>query len=130
MGRFIVLLLLLIPIIEILGIWMVGSWLGVGWTVLLMLATSVIGFLMARSQGRQAWQVFMLQVNNREVPTGTAIDGVCILLAGFLLIAPGFVTDLVGFILLVPFTRNYVRAFLTHTFHKLMASGKFIVIKR
>ncbi|GAJ99369.1 FxsA protein [Geomicrobium sp. JCM 19055] len=118
MARFLLVGLLLVPIIEIAGIWLVGRWLGFWPTLGLMLATSLIGLWMARREGRQAWQVFNLQLNNHEVPTSSAIDGVCILLAGLLLLAPGFLTDLIGFILLIPFSRAYIKGFLRHFFSK------------
>ncbi|QDI91153.1 FxsA family protein [Salicibibacter halophilus] len=130
LARVFVFLLLAIPIIEIIAIWLVGRAIGFLPTLFLLLLTSVIGVWLARREGRQTWQVLQLQIQNRQTPTGIALDGICILFGGFLLVAPGFLTDLLGFMLILPFTRTYIKGFVRYFFNKVLINRNFMVIRR
>ncbi|SDI77739.1 FxsA family protein [Natribacillus halophilus] len=130
MARLFLVLLLAVPIIEIAIIWLVGRGLGFWWTLLLLLLTSVIGVWLARREGRQTWQVLQLQMQNRQAPTGVALDGICILFGGFLLVAPGFLTDIIGFMLVIPFTRAYIKGFVRYFFNKILLNRNIMIIRR
>ncbi|QQK77290.1 FxsA family protein [Salicibibacter cibarius] len=130
MARLFILLLLAIPIIEIIVIWLVGRALGFWPTLFLLVLTSVLGIWLARREGRQTWRVLQLQIQNQQTPTGVALDGICILFGGFLLIAPGFLTDLLGFMLILPFTRTYIKGFVRYFFNKVLMNRNIMVIRR
>src|SRR2546421_10521386 len=82
-----------------------------GWplTLALLAADSLLGSWLLRSQGRAVWRRFNEAVRAGRVPHNEVIDGVLVIFGGAFLITPGFITDVFGVILLVPFTRRLVR---------------------
>jgi UPF0716 protein FxsA len=98
-----------VPLAELWAILEVGRAIGVGPTVLVLLADSVLGAVLLRSQGRRAWARFLDALRAVRVPSREVADGILILVGGALLLTPGFLTDVVGLILLIPPTRALVR---------------------
>ena len=90
------------PILELYVIIQVGGWIGVLPTIGLLLLTGLIGAPLAASQGRAVWARFNEALAAGRVPAREVFDGVCVIAAGALLLAPGFVTDLIGITLLLP----------------------------
>ena len=103
-----VLLFLLIPVAELLVIVQVGDSIGVFWTFLLLVADSVLGSLLLRSQGRTVWRRFNQALASGRMPHREVQDGVAVIFGGALLITPGFLTDVLGLALLVPHTRSLI----------------------
>ena len=101
----IVALVVVVPLAELYVIVNVGSSIGVLPTVVLLLAISMIGSAIVKYEGLRVWTRFMSQVRSGAVPEREIIEGACILAAGVFLLAPGFVSDVVGIILLLPPTR-------------------------
>jgi UPF0716 protein FxsA len=114
MGRLVLLLLLFIvlPLAEIAAILAVGDWIGVPLTVVLLAADSVLGAILMRSQGRRVWTRFRQALERGDVPHREVIDGVLVIFGGAFLITPGFITDIIGILLLLPPTRAGFRAWL------------------
>ncbi len=106
---FLVILFIVVPIVELYVIIQVGQAIGVLPTLALLLADAVLGSLLLRHQGRGAWRRFNEALAQRRFPAREVADGVMIAVGGTLLLAPGFVTDLFGLILLIPPTRAIVR---------------------
>jgi UPF0716 protein FxsA len=106
------LLFLLVPIAELYVIIQVGEAIGLGWTVVLLIADSVLGSLLLRSQGRAVWRRFNDALAQGRVPHREVIDGVLVIFGGALLLTPGFLTDIVGVTFLLPPTRAVIRRFL------------------
>ena len=104
---------LLVPIVEIWVIIQVGHVIGAAWTVVLLLAESAIGAWILRREGRRAWarlrQAMTSGVAQGRLPARELADGGMMLVGGTLLLTPGFVTDLVGFALVLPPTRALLR---------------------
>ena len=99
---------IVLPIIEIaLFIW-VGGLIGVGATLLLVLASAILGMAMLRSQGFAQLQRLQASFEGRGDPAAPLAHGAMILLSGILLIIPGFFTDALGLALLIPAVRNLV----------------------
>jgi UPF0716 protein FxsA len=96
-------------VIEIVALVALGSAIGLGWTLLVLLAGSVFGLLLARREGVRAAQALADAVSNRRVPTAELTDGMLVAAGGVLLFVPGLVTDLVGLLLLLPPIRALVR---------------------
>jgi UPF0716 protein FxsA len=105
----IVALFIVVPIVELYVIIQIGSWIGVWPTIALLLADALLGSLLLRHQGRGAWRRFNAALAERRFPGREVADGLLIAIGGTLLLTPGFVTDIVGLILLVPPTRAIVR---------------------
>jgi len=100
--RFIFALFIIIPIIEIAVFIQAGSWLGTGTTLLLILVTAVIGVTLIRQQGIETLFRAQQKMQSGEVPAIEMIEGFLLAIAGVLLITPGFFTDSIGFLLLIP----------------------------
>jgi UPF0716 protein FxsA len=94
-------LFILVPILEIYLIIKVGSHYGAAVTILLIIATAVIGAFLLRMQGFSTLQRFQNQVQQGELPATTMLEGMMLFFAGALLLTPGFFTDAIGFLLLV-----------------------------
>ena len=106
-------LFLALPIAEIYVIIQVGGAIGIWPTLALLIIDGFVGAALARSQGRAAWERFNRALTAGRIPARETFDGAMIILGGALLLTPGFITDLVGFALLIPPTRDVVRAVLT-----------------
>jgi UPF0716 protein FxsA len=108
-----VILFVLVPIAEIYVIIQVGQAIGALWTVLILIADSLIGARLLSRQGRHAWATFQSALSAGRIPHREVLDGVLIILGGAFLLTPGFITDAVGLLLLVPPTRATFRGLLT-----------------
>lgn len=122
--------LFIIPAVELFGFIFVADQLGIFKTLLLMLATSVIGLLMMRFEGNKVLQDSKAHMQEGRVPGRTMLDGLCIFFGGLLLILPGFVMDIVGFTLVFPLTRPVYRLFLLKWIEKKMKNGTFTFYRR
>jgi UPF0716 protein FxsA len=100
---------LLYLVVEIVALVALGSVIGLGWTLLVLLAGSVLGLWLARREGVRAAQALADAVGNRRVPTAEVTDGMLVAAGGVLLFVPGLVTDVAGLLLLLPPTRGVVR---------------------
>jgi UPF0716 protein FxsA len=105
-------LFILVPLAELYVILKVGDAIGAVWTIVLLAADSVLGSLLLRAQGRSVWRRFNVAVAEGKMPHREVIDGVLVIFGGAFLITPGFITDVVGVLLLVPPTRAVVRRLL------------------
>src|ERR687890_1878408 len=104
-----VLLFIVVPIAELAVIIQVGEAIGVWWTIALLIADSLLGSLLMRSQGRAAWRRFNEAVRTGRVPAREVADGVLVIFGGGLLLTPGFLTDIFGLLFLLPPTRAVIR---------------------
>ena len=109
------LLFIVVPIAEIYVIIQVGQAIGVLWTILLLIADSIIGARLLSWQGRRVWQRFQEALAAGRMPHREVMDGVLIIVGGAFLLAPGFITDALGLVLLIPPTRALVRRLLART---------------
>jgi UPF0716 protein FxsA len=99
----------------------VSRWIGVPYTVLLVIVSWPIGVWAVRSQGRAVWQRLSDGIAVGRPPGRAVLDGALVLVGGVLMILPGFITDLLGAWLLVPPTRALVRRLLVRNFQ-----GRFV----
>ena len=96
---------ILIPIIEISLFIEIGSIIGSLYTILLIFLTAIVGVFFVRQQGINTFQKLVTQLQNLEAPVQTMFEGLVILISGILLITPGFFTDALGFLGLIPISR-------------------------
>lgn len=101
------------PVLEIYVLVQVGQVIGAAWTVLLLVAAGVLGTWLTRHEGRRAWRAFDEALAARRVPARELADGALVLVGGTLLLAPGFVSDVLGLALILPPSRAVVRGLLT-----------------
>ena len=101
------LLLVVVPIIEIYLLIQVGSILGAFPTVLLIILTAVLGAMLIRIQGFSTWQRMQAALANDEIPAIEMVESIFLLIGGVLLLTPGFFTDAIGFLCLIPRLRQH-----------------------
>jgi UPF0716 protein FxsA len=106
-----VLIFIVVPIAEIYVIIQVGQAIGALWTVLLLIADSIIGARLLRWQGGRAWINFQSALAAGRIPHREILDGVLVIAGGAFLLTPGFITDVFGLVLLIPPSRAVVRRF-------------------
>ena len=102
----ILLLIILIPVIEIYLFIKIGSQIGAIVTILLIFFTAIVGVYYAKYEGLNTLKSGFLQIRKNITPTYEMISGAAIAFAALLLIIPGFATDLLGFLIIFPITRN------------------------
>lgn len=100
------LIFILVPVTELYLLLKLGSYIGLGWTVLLILSTAAVGMTLLRSQGLATLFRAGERMRNGEIPMQELAEGFLLALAGALLITPGLLTDVVGFTLLAPVARR------------------------
>jgi UPF0716 protein FxsA len=103
------LLFIVVPIIEIYVIIQVGQAIGALWTIVLLIVDSLIGARLLGWQGRAAWRRLREAIAAGRMPHRELLDGAMIVVGGTLLLTPGFITDAVGLLLLLPPTRAAIR---------------------
>jgi len=103
------LILVIWPLAEIFVMIKVAEAIGLLWMLLLLVVSWPIGTRILRTQGRAAWRRFVDAVQAGRVPAEEALNGALVLLGGLLLLVPGFITDAIGLLLLIPPTRLLAR---------------------
>jgi len=117
----------LYPLLEICSLLLVGDWIG-GWnTFSLMILISLIGAFAALYEGRKVMQQARMQMNGGQIPGRSFVNGVCVLAGGLLLLIPGFISDIVGVLLILPFTRRIFEGIILKWIEAAMNSGRFIM---
>jgi UPF0716 protein FxsA len=107
------LLFVVVPVLEIYLLIQAGQVIGVWWTVLLLIATGILGSYLVKLEGGRAWRSLREALNQGRMPARELADGALILVGGTLLLTPGFVTDIAGLFCILPFTRPLARRALT-----------------
>ena len=105
-----------IPLLEIVLFIEIGSRIGTLMTLLIVAITAILGAALAHREGLKAWWRIQDKLYQGEIPDDELLDGLLILVAGAMLLTPGFLTDAIGFLLLYPGTRQPVKSWLRHKF--------------
>jgi UPF0716 protein FxsA len=116
-------LFIVVPLAELYVILKVGDAIGVIPTIALLAADSVLGSMLLRAQGRAVWRRFNETIAAGRMPHREVQDGVLVIFGGAFLITPGFLTDVVGLVLLLPPTRSLVRRWLARRLGRRVAVG-------
>jgi UPF0716 protein FxsA len=119
----IVLIFIVVPLAELYVIIQVGGVIGLVPTLVLLLADALLGSMLLRHQGRSAWIQFNRALAENRLPHKEVFDGILVILGGALLITPGFITDIFGFVLLIPPTRAIVRGITSRIVRRRLALG-------
>ena len=113
---YLVFLFVATPITELYLLVRVADFIQWGPTILIVLVTGVLGATLAKRQGIFAWQRVQSELSAGRIPTAAFIDALLILVAGLMLLTPGFITDAVGFALLIPPIRTVIKRRLANRF--------------
>lgn len=127
--KYIILMLIIIPALEIGILIFSGEMIGLIPTIVLIIFTGVFGAYLAKKQGLEAIRQFQEQLSHGQMPGMAILDGVCILIGGILLLTPGFITDIFGFLLLVPPTRKFIKVIMMNALRKWINNGNIKIIK-
>lgn len=122
--RVLIMLFLLVPILEIWFLVAAGRGIGWGPALLLCVLTGVIGAWLAKREGLQIFRLAQVQLSRGELPGEAILDGICVFMGGLLLLAPGFLSDIVGFLLLIPYIRGIAKLFIKRWLYKRIRNGQ------
>lgn len=128
MGKLLLLLLIIVPAMEIGVLILSGNTIGVIPTILLIILTGILGAALAKREGLNAIRTAQLQASQGQVPGSVLLDGICILVGGVVLLTPGFITDAMGFLLLIPQTRAIFKGFLQKMFYYMVKNGSAVYV--
>ena len=119
-----ILLFTIIPIIELSLLIELGQQIGIGSTIALVIITGVLGAYLAKHEGFIVINRIQQDLSQGRLPADSLIDGVIILAGGLLLLTPGLLTDAIGFMALIPFTREYIKKFIRQKFNQKINTGE------
>jgi|TARA_B100000927_G_scaffold150401_1_gene121181 UPF0716 protein FxsA len=117
---------IILPILELAVLLRLDNAIGLFQTIILIFLTGIIGAWLVRQQGINILFRIKKEINNGNIPAKEMIDGVMLLIAGAVLITPGLITDTFGFLLLIPYTRNFIRKWIRNRIEKYVNSGYII----
>lgn len=113
-----------LPLLELAILVKLGTVIGFWPTMAIVVATGFLGALLAQMQGLWVWTRIQRELRAGRMPGSELVDGFMILVGGIVLLTPGLLTDLFGFLLLVPWTRAWVKRRLRRKFERMMRSGR------
>lgn len=117
-----------IPIGELVLFIYSGQLIGLFPTILIIFITGIVGAFLAKRQGIKAWNELRRRMQVMETPGDALIDSVCILLGGIFLVMPGFITDIIGFLLLFKWPRDLIRPSIQRWIYKKMKNGQITIM--
>ncbi len=126
---YLILLFTIVPVIELALLIKIGKFMGVTYTLGVVIFTGVTGAYLAKMQGLITLRRIQDDVNQGQMPADKLFDGMLILCSGILLLTPGFITDLIGFMGLIPWTRNVFKRWLKRKIEDMINQGRVITIK-
>ena len=125
---YLILLFTLVPLIELAILIKIGQYKGVAYTIGIVLLTGVAGAYLAKMQGLVTLQKIQEDINQGMMPADKLFDGVLILFSGILLLTPGLLTDIIGFMGLIPLTRNLLKRWVKAKVEDIISQGKVITV--
>lgn len=125
MPLLLLLLFIGLPIAELYVIIQVGELIGLLPTLAILILDGFVGAALVRSQGRAAWARFNRALGERRAPAAETFDGAMIIVGGAFLLAPGFITDVIGLMLLLPPTRALLRGAVARMARRRVAFATF-----
>lgn len=123
MFKYLVLAFVAVPLVELYLLVRVGQEMGAGPTLLMLLVTGLVGGFIARKEGLRVFRRWRESLAQGRMPEEGLLGGVLVLLAGVLLVFPGFLTDIAGLLLLLPPVRRWVAARMRRSLERRIADG-------
>jgi UPF0716 protein FxsA len=117
------LLFTIVPLVELYLLIKIGSAIGALNTILIVVATALLGAYLARLEGLRTLRQINHDLSQGVLPAEALVDGLLIFTGGVLLITPGVATDFLALLFLIPFTRTYIKRWLRKKFDRMIASG-------
>lgn len=126
MFPYLLLLFTIVPAVELVILIEVGSHIGSMNTILVIILTGALGAYLARLQGFIVLRKIQESLNSGNLPSSEVLDGLMILVGGITLLTPGFVTDTIGFLLLIPLTRSVIKKLVRHRMEEMLRKGQIV----
>lgn len=126
---YLILLFIAVPVIELALLLKVGQYIGAVNTMAIVIITGVAGAFLAKLQGLLTLHKIQVEMNQGRMPADRLLDGLLILCCGILLLTPGFITDIIGFMGLIPFTRNLFKRWLRQKIENMISDGRVITVR-
>lgn len=128
--RMLIIILIAVPALEIWGLIQAGKWIGAWQTFALILLTGCVGAYLAKREGYKVLKDVRERLQSGDTPGIAMLDGVCVFAGGLFLLIPGFFTDVLGLLLLLPPTRRMFRNSLLNWLRKAVSRGRFRIFMR
>ena len=125
---YLILLFTVLPALELALLIKVGTYIGAGNTILVVIVTGVLGAYLARLQGFLVLRRIQANLNRGILPDDQLMDGLMILAGGIALLTPGFITDILGLLLLVPWTRALIKKWCRNKFEDMLRKGQIVTV--
>ncbi|WP_397539597.1 FxsA family protein [Rummeliibacillus pycnus] len=122
--------LILVPIIEIAVVLLSGKLIGTIPTLLLIVVTGVLGLYLAKTQGFKSFQQLKTAIERGQAPGDAIIDGMLTFIGSIVLILPGFISDIIGVLLVVPTTRKLFKPAIYYWLRKKMKKSQIILMQK
>lgn len=119
---------IILPIVEIYLLIKMGTLFGAAWTIFLVIATAFAGAWLAKMQGAQTMYRLRLNLQQGIPPTDDILNAFLIFAAGLVFLTPGFITDLMGLLVLIPATRGVIKSWLVKRIDQWMREGKVHIL--
>ncbi|MED3792941.1 FxsA family protein [Niallia alba] len=120
--------LLLLPLIELIIFLLAGNIIGITETLIIVIGTGILGGILLKKQGLKAIRNVQVQLNQGIMPGDAILDSFCVLVGGLLLLFPGFLTDIVGVIILFPPTRRIGKNLLMRSIQRKLQKKNRVTI--
>lgn len=125
-----ILLFTVIPIVELSLLIKLNEYIGLSYTILIVLMTGIAGAYLAKKEGKGILQKIRLEMSQGRMPGDELVNGLCVLIGGAFLLTPGLLTDISGFILVIPFTRGILKHFIKGRIRQMVEDGTFTLYYR
>ncbi|WFD09505.1 FxsA family protein [Tepidibacter hydrothermalis] len=119
-----ILLFTIVPLVELAILFKLNAYIGFFSTIGIVVFTGVLGAYLAKSQGREILFRIRHEMQDGRLPGDQLINGLCVLVGGAMLLTPGILTDMVGFTLVIPVTREFVKGFVKDKLQRMVDEGK------
>lgn len=123
-------LFIAIPVVEIAVVLLSGKLIGAFPTLLLIIATGILGIYLVKRKGLNAFQELKIAIERGQAPGDAIIDGVLTFFGSIILILPGFISDIIGILLVIPITRNLFKPAIYYWLRKKLKKGQIILVQK
>lgn len=125
-----IILFTVIPIVELGILLRLNDYIGLPYTLLIVLVTGIVGAALAKSEGREIIKRIKFEGSQGRMPGDELINGLCVLIGGAFLLTPGLLTDIAGFSLVIPVTRFAIKSFIKKQLKQMIEEGTFKIYYR
>ncbi len=119
-----ILLFTIVPLVELAILFKLNAYIGFFSTIGIVIFTGILGAYLAKSQGKEILFRIRHEMQDGRLPGDQLINGLCVLVGGAMLLTPGILTDMSGFILVIPVTREFVKGFVKDKLQRMVDEGK------